>query len=214
MENLNLFQEKEEPPSASSILKTSQKVSRRSAYSTTLITNHNTLSQKRTTKLSPKDKNFEDNDSLQNVDKLLFPINDKANAFRHKYYPNITNEKWNDWHWQVSNRIRTLENLERIIKLSDNEKEGILAHRGPLPFAITPYYASLIDGLDENQPLRRTVIMVKDEEFMSPGEAADPLNEEGDSPVKGLVHRYPDRFYFWPPGFVQFIADTVPDLEW
>lgn len=201
MENLNLFQEKEEPPSASSILKTSQEVSRRSIYSTTLSTNHNTLSQKRTTKLSPKDKNFENNDSLQNVDKLLFPINDKANAFRHKYYPNITNEKWNDWHWQVSNRIRTLENLERIIKLSDNEKEGILAHRGPLPFAITPYYASLIDGLDENQPLRRTVIMVKDEEFMSPGEAADPLNEEGDSPVKGLVHRYPDRVLFLATGF-------------
>ncbi len=201
MENLNLFQEKEEPPSASSILKTSQEVSRRSTYSTTLTTNHNTLSQKRTTKLSPKDKNFENNDSLQNVDKLLFPINDKANAFRHKYYPNITNEKWNDWHWQVSNRIRTLENLERIIKLSDNEKEGILAHRGPLPFAITPYYASLIDGLDENQPLRRTVIMVKDEEFMSPGEAADPLNEEGDSPVKGLVHRYPDRVLFLATGF-------------
>ncbi|MCB0748541.1 MAG: KamA family radical SAM protein, partial [Ignavibacteriae bacterium] len=68
-------------------------------------------------------------------------------------------------------------------------------------FAITPYYASLLDGLDENQPIRRTVIMVKDEEILSSGESDDPLNEDGDSPVPGLVHRYPDRVLFLATGF-------------
>jgi len=128
-------------------------------------------------------------------------ISAKTKEFRDKYYSDVSDIKWNDWHWQVANRIRTIENIEKFVTLSENEKAGILAHKGPLPFAITPYYASLIDGLDENQPLRRTVIMVKEEALLSPGEAEDPLNEEGDSPVKGIVHRYPDRVLFLATGF-------------
>ena len=201
MEELPHFGEKEEPPSRSFILKTSSEVSTTKSKPQSTQTSLNTLSHKRNRKLPRKIETTIDDASLSIVNSLLFPISDKVQSFRKKYYPEITNEKWNDWHWQVSNRIRTIEKLERFVTLSNDEKTGILAHKGPLPFAITPYYASLIDGLDETQPLRRTVIMVKDEEILSPGEAADPLNEEGDSPVPGLVHRYPDRVLFLATGF-------------
>ena len=62
-----------------------------------------------------------------------------------------------------------------------------------LPVSITPYYMSLVSRDDRSQPLRRTVIPTTAEFDRGPGEADDPLGEDGDSPVPGLVHRYPDR---------------------
>ena len=69
-------------------------------------------------------------------------------------------------------------------------------HTGPLPFAITPYYLSLLDPDNAEQPLRRTMIPVTDEYLRVAGEAEDPLGEDRDSPVPGIVHRYPDRVLF------------------
>lgn len=201
MEELQLSGEKSEPPSSPDSLETSMEVSQLISYSITNQSNFSTLSHKLDNYLIQKSKSKNEEATLSVASKLLFPISKKSQLFRKKYYPTITNDQWNDWHWQISNRIRTIEKLERIVQLSYDEKEGILAHRGPLPFAITPYYASLLDGIDANQPIRKTVIITKDEELLSPGEAADPLNEEGDSPIKGLVHRYPDRVLFLATGF-------------
>jgi len=73
-------------------------------------------------------------------------------------------------------------------------------HGGVLPVGITPYYASLLDPDTPNQPLRKTMVMVEGEFLRSPGEAGDPLNEDGHTPVPGLVHRYPDRVLFLVTG--------------
>jgi len=73
-------------------------------------------------------------------------------------------------------------------------------HDGVLPVGITPYYASLLDPDDPTQPLRKTVVMVGNEFVRSPEEQSDPLNEDSDSPVPGLVHRYPDRVLFLVTG--------------
>ncbi|MCB0742525.1 MAG: KamA family radical SAM protein [Ignavibacteriales bacterium] len=201
MEQEQFLNQKEEPPSGKQTQTTSLEVITLKNQSPTTKSSKATLSEKRKSTITNK-QNEENNDGTINiVNSLLFPISPKVQAFRKKYYPKITNVQWNDWHWQVSSRIRTIEDLERIVTLSENEKSGILAHKGPLPFAITPYYASLIEGSDENQPIRRTVIMVKDEELLSPGESDDPLNEDGDSPVPGIVHRYPDRVLFLATGF-------------
>lgn len=201
MEDISFSKDGGEPPSRAQSLEISTEVITLNSQSQTNLTNPKNLSQKRRTNsnINPEINNFDK--TINIVNRLLFPISERVQSFRDKYYPAVTNEQWNNWRWQVSNRIRTLENLERIITLSEDEKEGILSHTGPLPFAITPYYASLLDGQNSAQPIRRTVIMVKDEEILSPGEAADPLNEEGDSPVKGLVHRYPDRVLFLATGF-------------
>ena len=58
-------------------------------------------------------------------------------------FPNVTDEEWNDWHWQVKNRIETLEDLKKYIELTPEEEEGVKACLGTLRMAITPYYLSL-----------------------------------------------------------------------
>ncbi len=121
--------------------------------------------------------------------------------FRHRFYADVPTREWNDWRWQTRNRIRTLEQLTRIVRLSPDEDAAIRAHQGPLPVGITPYYASLLDEHDAMQPLRRTVIPVGGEYLRSPGEADDPLGEDAHSPVPGLVHRYPDRVLFLVTSF-------------
>jgi len=120
-------------------------------------------------------------------------LNPAVRNFRKRFYPNVTTRQWNDWQWQVSNRIRTLSQLESMLILSDEERAAFGDAGTHLPLGITPYYMSLISPVDSSQPLRRTVIPVAGEMLRSPGEADDPLGEESQSPVPGLVHRYPDR---------------------
>ncbi len=133
--------------------------------------------------------------------KHKFPIAEKTDEFRNRFFPNASVYDWNDWKWQVRNRIKDLRELSRIIQLSEDEKSAVEKRTGPLPIGITPYYASLFSETDCNQPLRRTHIPVNGEYIKTPGEADDPLGEDGDSPVPGLVHRYPDRVLFLTTGF-------------
>jgi lysine 2,3-aminomutase len=130
-----------------------------------------------------------------------FTVSERSACFRELFFPEASERDWNDWRWQLANRIKDLASLERIIRLSDNEREAIAGHRGSLPVGITPYYASLLDRYDPQQPLRRTVIKSGEENRIQPEEEADPLNEDQDSPVPGLVHRYPDRVLFLTTGF-------------
>lgn len=114
-------------------------------------------------------------------------------AFRRQFFPNATEKEWNDWRWQSQQRIRSLEQMEHMLVLSPVERAGLVGNDKLLAVGITPYYMSLLDPEDADQPLRRTVVPRADEFLRSPGEADDPLGEDGHSPVPGLVHRYPDR---------------------
>ncbi len=137
--------------------------------------------------------------SRRNIPRLR--VSERSNEFRKRFYSGATLDDWNDWRWQNRNRIRTTEQLERILQLSPEEREAIARHEGPLPVGIPPYYASLLDEHDANQPLRRTVVPANGEYIHVPGEAEDPLGEDADSPVPGLVHRYPDRVLFLVTNF-------------
>jgi len=130
------------------------------------------------------------------INHLCLRSETRAESFRNIHFPHLSPVEWNNWHWQLRNRITNLSQLERIINLSDNERYAIIRHNAPLPLSITPYYASLLDRGDPNQPLRRTVVPVSNEYLLSPGEAEDPLGEDAHSPVPCLVHRYPDRVLF------------------
>lgn len=121
-------------------------------------------------------------------------------AFRKRHFPAATNRDWNDWKWQLRCRIKDIAGLDGVIRLSEDERAAMERHGGVLPVGITPYYASLLDPDAHNQPLRKTVVMVEDEFLRSSGEAGDPLNEDGHTPVPGLVHRYPDRVLFLVTG--------------
>ncbi|GLI33822.1 KamA family radical SAM protein [Desulforhabdus amnigena] len=130
-----------------------------------------------------------------------FTCSPQSDAFRKRVFPGVSVNEWNDWHWQLRNRILNMDALERIIDFSREERSAIEHSNGLLPLAITPYYASLLDAADPMQPLRRTVVPVAAEYFHRDGEEEDPLGEEKDSPVPGIVHRYPDRVLFLVTGY-------------
>ncbi|MDX9853777.1 MAG: lysine 2,3-aminomutase, partial [Tenuifilaceae bacterium] len=96
----------------------------------------------------------------------------------------------------VRNRIETLEELKKYIKLTAEEEEGVRKSLQTLRMAITPYYLSLINPNDANCPVRKQAIPSISETFTSTADLLDPLHEDEDSPVPGLTHRYPDRVLF------------------
>lgn len=108
-------------------------------------------------------------------------------------FPDVTDEQWNDWKWQVKNRIETLDQLKKYIKLTPEEEEGVKKTLSTLRMAITPYYLSLIDPDDPHCPIRRQAVPTALETHKSEADLLDPLHEDTDSPVPGLTHRYPDR---------------------
>lgn len=132
--------------------------------------------------------------------RLRFPVSRATRAFYRRFYPGTSTSEWNDWRWQMRARIRTVEELERIFRLSQDERSAVRLHQGALPVGITPYYASLMALADPHDPLRRTHIMTGDEYLLGEGEADDPLGEDHDTVVPGLVHRYPDRVLFLTTG--------------
>jgi len=110
-----------------------------------------------------------------------------------KIFTDVKDSDWNDWKWQVRNRIETLDELKKYIPLTPEEEEGVKKCLGRLRMAITPYYLSLIDIDNPHDPVRRQAIPTADELYISKADLDDPLHEDTDSPVPGLTHRYPDR---------------------
>lgn len=115
---------------------------------------------------------------------------------RKLFFPNVSDEDWNNWQWQVRNRIETLEDLKKYIQLTPEEEEGVRESLKTIRMAITPYYLSLIDPNDPHDPVRKQSIPTINELHISAADIQDPLHEDADSPVPGLTHRYPDRVLF------------------
>ncbi|OEU49032.1 MAG: hypothetical protein BA861_04925 [Desulfobacterales bacterium S3730MH5] len=108
--------------------------------------------------------------------------------------PSVTVEKWSDWRWQFSNRIKDIDALSGLLQLTSSEaglyKDLIEKYR----YAITPYYLSLIDWSDPDDPIRKQCIPdLREIKFLLPGSEDDPLAERAHMPVPGMIHRYPDR---------------------
>jgi len=108
-------------------------------------------------------------------------------------FANVPDSDWNDWKWQVRNRIETLEDLKKYVTLTPEEEDGVSKCLGTLRMAITPYYLSLINLNDPNDPVRKQAVPTAAELHKAEADLLDPLHEDTDSPVPGLTHRYPDR---------------------
>lgn len=121
--------------------------------------------------------------------------------FLHKFFPEATLTDWNDWRWQVRNSVKSVSALKQFLNLTAEELACDENDKVNLPIRITPYYISLLSKNDAMQAIRRSVVPVKEELYISPGEDHDPLCEENSSPVPNLVHRYPDRALFLITGF-------------
>jgi len=119
-----------------------------------------------------------------------------AESRRKQMFPDVTDEQWNDWKWQVKNRIETLDELKKYVSLTAEEEEGVKQTLKTLRMAITPYYLSLINPDDPHDPIRRQCIPTGLETHQADADLLDPLHEDEDSPTPGLTHRYPDRVLF------------------
>lgn len=111
-------------------------------------------------------------------------------------WQDVPESEWDDWHWQLRNRITTVDQLQPWFPLTASETEAVRRTEGRLVMAIPPYWASLMDPSDPACPIRRQCIPTMEEFDIREHDRLDPCGEDGDMPVPGLVHRYPDRVLF------------------
>lgn len=103
---------------------------------------------------------------------------------------------WNDWRWQMRHRLTRLDQFEKLIRLTDEERRGLILASEKFSVAVTPHFAALIDPENPSCPLRLQVVPRDAELLVAPDDMADPCGEDHDTVVEGLVHRYPDRVLF------------------
>ena len=101
--------------------------------------------------------------------------------------------RWNDWRWQMRRRLSKPEQFEQLLHLTPAERRGLVLSHEKFALAVTPHFAELINPSDPHCPIRMQVVPREDEVVVGPGDMVDPCGEDHDSPVPGLVHRYPDR---------------------
>jgi len=129
----------------------------------------------------------------------------KTATNRYRVFGHIPDNIWNDWKWQFRNRITNIEQLAQFVPLSAEEQAQLRLVTMRYPLSITPYYLSLINPHDPDDPIRKQAIPSILEMTMGLMGVEDPLDEKGDSAVPGLVHRYPDRV-------LMVITDICPIL--
>ena len=129
-----------------------------------------------------------------------FPCGPSTAKFIKKNYPGVGLKEWNDWKWQVANRITALDELRKVLELSPSELKALVSEEVPIAFSVTPYYLSLLDSGNPDQPLRRSIIPRVEETLDCCQDLADPLAEHEYEVAPGLIHRYPDRVLFLATG--------------
>jgi len=112
---------------------------------------------------------------------------------RAHYFPQTSDSDWNDWRWQFRNRVTSLEALASHLEIPADEWQDRLDVLEDFRMGITPYYLSLIDKDDPDDPILRQVVPLAEENLFRAVGEEDPLGEEQFSPVPGITHRYPDR---------------------
>jgi lysine 2,3-aminomutase len=113
---------------------------------------------------------------------------------RHPKWNDVPDELWDDWRWQMQNAIRTTSQLAEFLSYGDQEREALEGLEERYKLAIPPYYLSLINFDDPCDPIALQALPSMLEQSSTAGvELDDPLEEDKDSPVPGLTHRYPDR---------------------
>ncbi len=113
------------------------------------------------------------------------------------YWKDTPQSDWDNWIWQQQKRIKSMDTLEKVIHVTQEERDAFAQSHEMFNMGITPYYASLIDPNDPNCPIRLQSVPKAGELNISAHDMEDPLAEERDMPVPGITHRYPDRVLFY-----------------
>lgn len=106
------------------------------------------------------------------------------------HFPEASQKDWDSWRWQLKHRITSPQRMAAMLGVESSSGLGS-AHA--FPAAVTPYYLWVAS---RSQAVQRCILPDVRETDIRPFEMADPLGEEGHSPVPGIVHRYPDRVLF------------------
>ncbi|HOW57334.1 MAG TPA: KamA family radical SAM protein [Smithellaceae bacterium] len=114
-------------------------------------------------------------------------MNNKASLLH-----NASRRDWRNWQWQFRNRITKLEDIASFYGRKATAWENLKKAAAIYPLAITPYYFSLINEDNENDPIR-SQCFPDEREITFAGGSADPLLEDSYMPAPKLVRRYPDR---------------------
>jgi lysine 2,3-aminomutase len=111
-------------------------------------------------------------------------------------FKDVTDAQWNDYRWQLRNRLTTTEDFARVLNLDDRQRADLDACMGKFRVSVTPYYASLIDPDDIDDPVRMQAVPTPAELVVRPEDLKDAVSEDFDSPTPRITHRYPDRVLF------------------
>jgi len=111
-------------------------------------------------------------------------------------FPGVSDADWHDWRWQQRSALTTAEEIGRLVRLTDDERRGLAGTAGRFRFAVTPYYAALVDPEHPFCPVRMQAIPVAAEATIDPGDLRDPIGEDSHRPARAIVHKYPDRALF------------------
>ncbi len=114
------------------------------------------------------------------------------NQKRIKNYFNASDEDWENWRWQLKNRITTTGVLKELLPLDKKEIEDIDTTGSKYRWAVSPYYLSLIDPDDPEDPVKKQCIPSINE-YSDEGGYDDPMGEEFTSPTSAVTRRYADR---------------------
>lgn len=117
----------------------------------------------------------------------------RSEQFRKRFFNDVPEYAWNNWKWQFRNRITTVEQLTKYLSLAVDEQERLKFVISRYPLSITPYYLSLVNQDDPDDPIRKQAVPSFEETAWAGIGQEDPLAEKEDAVVPGLVHRYPDR---------------------
>jgi lysine 2,3-aminomutase len=118
----------------------------------------------------------------------------QIHGVRHSIWQDVPDRLWQDWRWQRQHAIRTTAQLAEVLPLIAAETSALEGLEAKYRMAIPPYYFSLIDLNDRHDPIFLQAVPSPQEEANHSGvELDDPLEEDQDSPVPGITHRYPDR---------------------
>ncbi|MBN1871618.1 MAG: KamA family radical SAM protein [Candidatus Omnitrophica bacterium] len=133
------------------------------------------------------------NNNIKMAEDTRHIITDDKETIHEKDEPPGHEGAWGDWKWQLRNSIRSIKELSRIFSFTSEEIERLNKIVVKYPLTITPYYLSLIDRNNPRDPIRLQSVPAIDEDSLYFDVQDDPLGEEKDTALPGLVHRYPDR---------------------
>jgi lysine 2,3-aminomutase len=111
-------------------------------------------------------------------------------------FKDVSDTEWNDYKWQLRNRLTTTEDFESVLNLTEAQRKDLDACMGKFRVSVTPYYASLMDPDDPTDPVRMQGVPTPAELVIHSEDIEDAVSEDFDSPTPRITHRYPDRVLF------------------